>query len=198
MYRVIFFNSQFTSKPIGHSIRQLCAAHSRGLSQSTASLELPLVPATSTPIASTHQQLLSSGSHCILSNSPVVLLHFGMNCDGPRGPRARDLLTAACANCSHPVSSPGTHLEPQDVLQQRSPGDWHWKSFSQAGDLDGQTFCSSKDGHRPTVLSDGSENQRRHELQRTVSEFTIHLFRKAFTPVRFDEIFLTCFATGFN
>lgn len=116
-----------TSNPRGHSIRQLWAGQARGLSQLTASLLGVLVPGTSTPISSTHQQPRPCGSHCILSNSPVTLSHFGTNCDGPLVvPGGRERLTAANASCSHPVSSPVTQRRPHAVLQQRSPGEpWH-------------------------------------------------------------------------
>jgi len=116
----------YTSNPKGQSIRQLWAGQLWGLSQSTTLLLGALVPGISAPISSTHQQLRPCGSHCILSNSPVSLLHCGMNCWGPRTPRARDLLTAANSNCSHPVNSPETQRRPHAVLQQRSSVPWHW------------------------------------------------------------------------
>lgn len=133
-------------------MRQLWAGHTLGWSQSTSLLWGALVPANSPPNSSTHQQLRSLGSHWILSNSPVTLLHLGISCAGALGPMALERRLAARASCSHPVSSPVTQRFPQAVGQHRSEGVWHWESRRHGADLAGHMLSTSNAGHRPTPL----------------------------------------------
>lgn len=115
------------SKPSGHSIRQVWAAHGALRVQFTRPAAGARVPGTSNPAASTHQQeLMISLSHWISSNSPSVTLHLGVLTDGsnPLPPllfsaaNALDILSDDSFTFSQPVYNGSTQALPHDVLQQ--------------------------------------------------------------------------------